>query len=56
MKFFLRFVDVNIEDINFMGMVIREETNTKVQVPGQQCFPLFSYIKALDFPTVNLLR
>ena len=40
-----------------MGLVIKEEEqNTKVQNPGQQCFPLFSFIKALDFPTVNLLR
>ena len=39
-----------------MGMVIKEENNKKVEVPGQQCFPLFSYIMALDFPTINLLR
>ena len=54
--FLCRFVDVNIEDMNFMGLVIKEESNTKVQNPGQQCFPLFSYIKALNFPIVNLLR
>ena len=51
-----RFVDVNIEDMNFMGLVIKEESNTEAQNPGQQCFPLFSYIKALNFPIVNLLR
>ena len=39
-----------------MGLVIKEEPDTKVKNPNQQCFPLFSYIKALDFPTVNLLR
>ena len=54
--FCCRFVEVNIEDMNFMGLVIKEEPNSKVKNPGQQCFPLFSYIKALNSPTVNLLR
>jgi len=49
-----RFVEVE-KDPKFMGLVIKEKPNTKVKVPVQQCFPLFSYIKALDFPTVNLL-
>ena len=48
-----RFVDVE-GDINFMGLVIKKETKTKA--PGQQCFPLYSFIKALHNPTVNLLR
>ena len=52
---FPRFVEVK-GDTNFMGLVIKEEPDTKVKAPGQQCFPLFSFIKALDSPTVNLLR
>jgi len=48
------FVEVE-KDINFMGLVTKEEPGSVVQVPGQQCFPLFSYLKALDYPTVNLL-
>ena len=49
------FVEVE-KDINFMGLVTKEEPRSGVKAPGQQCFPLFSYIKALDYPTVNLLR
>ena len=50
-----RFVEVK-GDTSFMGLVIKEEPGTKVKSPGQQCFPLFSFIMALEFPTVNLLR
>lgn len=50
----LRFVEGKT-GFNFMGLVIKE-TDEKIQKPSLQCFPLFSYIKALDFPTVNLLR
>ena len=52
---FGRFVEM-MSDTYFMGSVIKEEENTKVLTPSQQCFPLFSFIKALEFPTVNLLR
>ena len=50
-----RFVEV-MSTIHTMGLVIKEKASTTVENPGQQCFPLFSFIKALDFPRVNLLR
>ena len=56
LNFVLSFVEVE-EDAKFMGLVINEKSKIKkIQRPGQQCFPLFSYIMALDFPTINLLR
>ena len=48
-----RFVDVE-GGTGLMGLVIKEDQETKA--PSQQCFPLYSYIKALNHPTINLLR
>ena len=48
-----RFVEVE-GGTGLMGLVIKEDQETKK--PSQQCFPLYSYIKALNFPTINLLR
>ena len=52
-KYNFRFVDFD-EDASFMG-VFSKPVNEK-KGPRQQCFPLFSFIKALDHPTINLLR
>ena len=49
----LRFVEAE-GGTGLMGLVIKDEQETKS--PGQQCFPLYSYIKALNHPTINLLR
>ena len=48
-----RFVDIK-GDTDLMGLVMKE--GTQARAPGQQCFPLYSYIMALNHPTVNLLR
>ena len=43
------------EEVGNNGLLARWSRDVHIDQANQQCFPLYSYLAALDNPTVNLL-